>query len=890
MVEKSNNKNSIENRIYELENYFNLSLDLLCIADTDGYFRKLNPAWEKVLGYDLNDLENRKFIEFVHPDDIDITLKTLSQLTQGIDVLYFRNRYRCKDGTYRWFEWKSTTAKKGLIYAVARDITEQITIENKLQKSEERYRKITSTVTDYIYTVYFKNGKVMKTIHGPGCIAVTGYSEEEFENDPYLWIKIVYPDDLIIVQKHADNLEKGIESPPIEHRIFHKTGEIRWVQNTPVLHYDEEGNLLSYDGLIKDITERKKTEETLKKEKQFTELILESLPGLFYLYEINVESLGESRLVRFNNKYSTLTGYSTEELYGMKIKDWFEPEVLKEAISAIRIVIDKGEIQTNLNLKMKNGTIVPYTFTGRLLLIEDKMYFCGLGLDISNLVNAQKALKESEEKYRLVVDTANEGIFIVQDGFIKFPNRKLIEISGYSEEELANTPFHHFLYEDDKDMVLDIHKKRLSGLSVPSTYSFRIYKKSGEVVWGEVSVVLITWEGRPATLNLLRDITLQKKLEEQLLQAQKLEAIGTLAGGIAHNFNNLLMGILGHASLMLLKIDETHPFYKKLKIIEKLVESGSELTKQLLGFARKGKYETKPIDVNDLIIKTSEMFISTRKEISLHRNLQKDLYIVEADSSQLEQVLINLYVNAWQAMPSGGDLFIETQNIFIDENDSVEYNLIPGMYVKISITDTGVGMDDDTLDKIFEPFFTTKGLSEGTGLGLASAYGIIKNHGGTIKVYSKKGYGTTFTIYLPSSEIKISSEHSIVDLKLYKGDETILIIDDEKINIEAVKELLSVLGYKILVAESGKEALNLFKENSEEIKLVILDMIMPGMNGKETLEKLKELNKDVKVLLSSGYSMNGEASKLLDMGCKGFIQKPFRVEELTRKIREILDK
>ncbi len=746
------------NKYYDLGHFFDSNLGLLCIADTDGYFRKLNPEWERVLGYNLSELE--KFIEFVHPDDVDRTLEVLSKLSQKIDVENFKNRYRCKDGSYRWIEWRSTTAKEGLIYAIGTDITEKIKTEERLRNSEERYRKITSTITDYIYTVYLKNGNPVKTIHGPGCIAVTGYSEEEFEQDPYLWIRIVYPDDRSIVEKHAKNLEKGIESSPIEHRIFHKNGEIRWVQNTPVLHYNEEGNLLSYDGLIKDITERKKTEI---------------------------------------------------------------------------------------------------------------------------------ALKESEEKYRLMIENANDAIFIVQEGFIKFPNRRSIDISGYSEEELTRTPFHNFIYQDDKDIVLNIHRKRLSGLEVPATYSFRVLKRNGEIVWVEISAVLITWEGKPATLNFLRDITHQRRLEEQLLHAQKMEAIGTLAGGIAHNFNNLLMGILGYTSLMLLKTDENHPFYKKLKIIEKLVESGSELTRQLLGFAREGKYDSRTIDINDLIIETSEMFISTKKEITLQRNLQKDLYLVEADRGQIEQVLINIYLNAWQAMPSGGKLYIETQNIFLDENESVTYDLNPGKYVKINITDTGTGMDEDTVRRIFEPFFTTKGPGEGTGLGLASAYGIIKNHGGTIKVYSEKGHGTTFTIYLPSSDKEVLQKHAPVDLKPYEGDETILIVDDEKISTEAVRELLGALGYKVLTVKSGREALEIYKSNLKEIKLVILDMIMPDMSGKETFEKLMEMNKNLKVLLSSGYSINGEALKLLKMGCKGFIQKPFRVEELTRKIREILD-
>jgi signal transduction histidine kinase/DNA-binding response OmpR family regulator len=398
-----------------------------------------------------------------------------------------------------------------------------------------------------------------------------------------------------------------------------------------------------------------------------------------------------------------------------------------------------------------------------------------------------------------------------------------------------------------------------------------------------------------AVANNLAGIIVRKKVEEervklynQLLHAQKMEAIGTLAGGIAHDFNNLLMGILGYTSLMLMKIASTHPFYEKLKIIEQQVESGAELTRQLLGFARGGKYEVKPVNVNDLIIKTSDIFGRTKKEITMHQKLQEDLYTIEADRGQIEQVLFNLYVNAWQAMPSGGIVYIETQNAVLDEQQCLAYDAKPGPYVKISVTDSGVGMDAETQKRIFEPFFTTKAVGKGTGLGLASAYGIIKNHGGIIQVYSEKGHGTTFTLYLPSSGAK-AAEAKLAEGTLFTGDETILIVDDEPINTEAVKELLETLGYKILTAQGGRKAIEIYREHPGEIQLVILDMIMPEMNGKETLVKLMEIDKKVRILLSSGYSIDGEAKIILDLGCKGFIQKPFSVEELSWKIREVLD-
>ena len=378
-------------------------------------------------------------------------------------------------------------------------------------------------------------------------------------------------------------------------------------------------------------------------------------------------------------------------------------------------------------------------------------------------------------------------------------------------------------------------------------------------------------------------------LQAQLLQAQKMEAIGTLAGGVAHDFNNLLMGILGYTSLMRMKVDKSHPFYEKLKIIEQQVESGAELTKQLLGFARGGKYEVKPFNINDLIQNTSDIFGRTKKEILIYRKLSDSPLTVEADRGQIEQVLLNLYVNAWQAMPSGGELYLETQKVFLDEKYGRTYSLTPGNYIKITVTDTGTGMDADTRKRIFDPFFTTKELGRGTGLGLASAYGIIRNHNGAINVYSEKGHGTTFTIYLPAAHMD-SLPHETSSEKIMTGDETILFVDDEPTNIEAIKDLLETLGYKVHTAQSGQDAIELYREKVEHIDLVILDMVMPGMNGRETLKKLMEIDKNVIVLLSSGYSINGEAKNILEIGCKGFIQKPFRIEELSHKIREVLDK
>ena len=391
--------------------------------------------------------------------------------------------------------------------------------------------------------------------------------------------------------------------------------------------------------------------------------------------------------------------------------------------------------------------------------------------------------------------------------------------------------------------------------------------------------------------NITERITAEKNrdhLENQLRQAQKMEAVGTLAGGIAHDFNNLLMGIQGRISLMLMDSQATHPHHEHLLGIEEYVKSANGLTRQLLGFARGGKYEVKPADLNEIIKKSLDMFGRTHKEVMINTYFDTACRTVEVDHGQIEQVLLNLYLNASQAMPGGGNLSVSTENVVLDEDYVLPYEVRPGKFVKINVTDTGTGMDKKTMERIFDPFFTTKSIGKGTGLGLPSAYGIIKNHDGIINVYSEKGKGATFTIFLPASEKTVSRETAFSE-NFAKGSETILLVDDEEMIIEIGRKMIFVLGYKVVTAHSGREAVSIYKQNPNAFDIVVLDMIMPEMSGGETFTRLKEINPAVKVLLSSGYSIDGQAKDILMLGCKAFIQKPFNINELSQKLRGVLE-
>lgn len=812
-------------------------------------------------------------------------------------------------------------------------------VEEALRASEERYRRLMDDapvgfcLVDTSGNIQYVNKQIEE---------VTGWSREELVGKNGLEIG-VFPEATakILKDRFLFRLAGGEPTPnSIEVPVNLKDGREIYIEMFTKIDPTSEGHI-SAQLVMLNITDKKRAEAALHRRLAYEKLLSRISANAVKAVDLNeflqesIDAIGETvdvcRIYIFEHRHETDTMDNTIEWCAPGVSP--QKDILQGVPSSacpwwtqtlrsgqnicfadIEEIPDEGCKEILRPQGILSILVVPLFVNGlywgfmgfddckryRVWLDEDVEILVSISRTISFVIErkeAEQRLQESEERYRILFESTSDVIYSLDtDLRITTLSPSVESYIGYKPEEFIGK----FAYDikifhpEDLERGLKDISKIFKG-EVINSHEYRLTAKDGTVKFAEISGAPIIRDGKVSgAICTARDITERKqaiqereKLKELFDRAQRLEAIGTLAGGIAHDFNNLLMVIQGYTSLMLLELNDSHPNYERLSRIQDQVKSGAALTGQLLGFARGGRYDVKPADINNIIEKTSSMFARTRKDIIIHEKFIKPIWTVDADQTQMEQVFMNLYTNASHAMPVGGKLFVETKNVILDDKQADAFGIIPGKYVKIEVTDTGMGMDQLTKERIFEPFFTTKEMGRGTGLGLSMVYGIIKGHHGFIDVVSEPGQGTTFSLYLPATDKTVSNQDSNTP-KIQRGSETILLVDDEEAVRDVSRDLLESLGYKVICAKGGQEALSFLVEKRGQIDMVMLDMIMPDMSGAETFDRLRKIDPEIKILLCSGYGIEGQALKILEKGCNGFIKKPYQLEKLCNKIREIL--
>ena len=645
----------------------------------------------------------------------------------------------------------------------------------------------------------------------------------------------------------------------------------------------------------KDIQKRLDAETALKKSEEKYRTIIENIQEGYYEMDLR----GNFQFV--NKSYERIFGYSREELLGNNYKKLVDKSEQETLFNVFNEVYKTGNPVQGFkwHYKKRDGKTI-YIEISISLIKDDKgsaTGFRGFIRDITEKREAEVALKDEQERFRMLVEKSPFGIALIgYDGTYKYINPRFKEIFGYTLEDVpTGKEWFKRAFPDDnyrekaiKQWIFD-----LKGLKIGEIRSaqFEIRCKDGSIKM--VDIRTLTLEGGEHIV-FYEDITDKKKLEEQLLQSQKMEAIGRLAGGIAHDFNNILTAIIGNVDICKLNLSEGRSIIQNIDEIKRGAIRASELTRQLLAFSR--KQPTNPVILNlNLVLKDMSKMIKRLigEDIEVETFYQEGLWNVMADRAQLEQVIINIVINARDAMPKGGKLTLETENVFLDESYANRHDitLVPSQYVMLAITDTGTGMDEEVKEKIFEPFFTTKEKGKGTGLGLSTVYGIIKQNKGYIWVYSEPGKGTTFKVYLPRARDEEAGRKITDEIDTeedIQGQETILVVEDDEAVLNLIKNVLERHGYSVIIAKNGVEAIDIFKRNKDDIDLLLTDVVMPGMNGKDLSDILVKMKQDLKTIYMSGYTSNAIVHHGIMKKDINFIQKPFTGQELLKEVKAAL--
>ncbi len=766
-------------------------------------------------------------------------------------------------------------------------------LENKmiqLRELSEKLKLIFENVNDIIY--FLDENGCFKEVNSR--VEMLGYKKEEIIGKHFK--EFLAPESKKIALKYFEEAQKWKQSQKdiYEVEILRKDGGVSTIEIIDFTLF-ENYKFIGRFGVGRDIIEKKKIERDLKKSEERYRLIAENVSDLIFTLDMNLKFTYVSPSVK------RMRGFTVEETMSQSIEEVLTPSSYQIAIEALQEELaeesnpNKDPFRT-MTLELENtckdgSTVLTET---RLSFLRDSegnpVGILGVSRDITERKKAESARKVMEEKYSRLFEESKTAIFITSpNGKFIDVNPAGIELLGYSskEELLEKSYLDHYSVLEERET----RKKILEEKDYLEDFELKMKKKNGsEITVLETTSAVRDSEGKVlAYRGILRDITAYKKMEAQILQSQKLEAIGRLAGGVAHDFNNLLTAIIGNAEILLLNIPNDNPQREKVKTIMDTALRAGQLTRKLLAFGKKQVSFPELVNLNDLIFEMKGMLERILGEdIKFETELDPFIFPVEVDPTHIEQVVLNLSVNSREAMPSGGKLIISTKNVYLDEDYCRVYpGLIRGDYVLLSFSDTGVGMSKEVLEHIFEPFFSTK--ESGTGMGLSIVYGVVKQYDGHITVYSEPGAGTTFDIYLPAVKELISKKTEIThEEPIIGGDETILVVEDERDVRELMEIVLEELGYRVFSASNKKEAEELMQRLGKEVILLISDIILPDARGQELAREFMKEYPDLKVLLTSGYS---DERILLEIEQKiDFIPKPFTPKKLARKIREILER
>ncbi|HEX8174161.1 MAG TPA: PAS domain S-box protein [Pyrinomonadaceae bacterium] len=814
-------------RVTEERNlFFTNAHDMLCIAGFDGYFKQVNSAWCRTLGYTDEELLSVPYMDFVHPDDRAATVETARLNCDGFNMFSFQNRYRAKDGSYRWLSWSSTTSKDlPIIYGSARDITERKLTEEKLQESERRFRHLAENINEVFWIATPDRYEVLYV--SPAYEEIWGRTCESLYERGDSFIDVIYHEDRDRMRRVFERLRQG-ENKDEQYRIVRPDGSIRWIRDRAYAVKDEEGTVIQVVGIAEDITERRMAQERIHEADQRAikeyKRLLDRLSHL-------ASAFGTARDLQTIFRALSDFSLSLTPSFALVVCLYDEQRSVR---NGVYVFSDGKEFDTSgvEPIQVREGPVSRAIKTGDVVTCND--YHAELG--------------------------ARRHVFVGFDNDDKLPLSALIA-------------------------PMTIMGRTIGTIEVQS-YTYAAYTQE------HATAMRMAANLAANAIENVRLIEQERAKEEQLRQSQKMEAVGRLAGGVAHDFNNLLTAITGYSDLSLRRLEGNNPLRRNIEEIRKAADRAANLTRQLLAFSRKQVLQPKVLNLNDVV---SDMDKMLRRLIGEDVDLlcipAPALGCIKADPGQIEQVIMNLVVNSRDAMPRGGKLTIEAQNIFLDEVYAGGHvPVLPGAYVMLMISDTGCGMDQETQARIFEPFFTTKEQGKGTGLGLSTVYGIVKQSGGYVWVYSEVGCGTTFKIYLPRVDGEAQAEITRDLLApLPQGTETVLLVEDEEIVRRMARQVLEMNGYCVLEAGGAREAIEICEQYKGPIHLLLTDVVMPQMGGKELAGQINALRRQIKVLFMSGYTNDAIVHHgVLDRNV-AFLQKPFMPSALAHRVREVLN-